>query len=681
MALWFVVKWFLRFYFLATDWIAETTHSSLRNLETWESSISQNRVAVLHPYTYRPLDPLTRDIRILRLRRRTAYPDIVCDFVYTAVDTAPHFEAISYTWGGESMTENIVVDGARVAVTPTVSRWLRYRRSFFSKAYLWIDAVCIDQANKEEKSAQIPLMGDIYSKADRTAVWLTHPADVTCRQANGARTLLMTLNALHMSGATTKNLQYMLQDKSTPYLQQLLAQPYFHRIWVIQEIALAKQVHLFYGTVTMNWDALAYAASVLHDGRLVGSLLQARASSSKRDSEMTNIWTSHISNMAGIAQIRRACLEGVKMEFSHSLAKTGSFTATVPHDNLFGLLGLVDDLPGSIVQPDYNEPLEKLYTRTTRHILEKPSQVSLLQLAGSGFPGAAHQQGLPSWVPDFGHSFNNRRKVYDADSSIIKATQATTNPDWNILEVDISAIDTISPVQTLNCTVFDHVQPVWEHDLKELESYPPDTSSDTLAHQRDQLQSLIDWYDEANSLAHNNPATTAHYPEDLDIAVTKTLCCNTPDDIQDTTDGTLGVERSRMTINVTRIMCQVYQENIDSTVQELNARIMELCGLTEHEWISVVSPEMNQFFFYLGATAGGKSFCILESGRMAMVPPGSRRGDSVVYIRGQRMPFVVRPARQDGFYELVGGCYVHGIPDVPCIFSLPDMKWHEASIV
>ncbi|KAH7376795.1 heterokaryon incompatibility protein-domain-containing protein [Plectosphaerella cucumerina] len=677
-AVFFILRWTVNPSFRAADCIAETMNTLMRNLEAWEFKISKNRLEALEPYTYRPLDPLKREIRILRLRRRNASPDIVCDFFRTTVDTAPPFEAVSYTWGGESMTENIVVDGGRVAVSPTVSKWLRYRRSFFSEAYLWIDAVCIDQANSDEKAAQIPLMGNIYTQATRTMVWLTHPADITNKDASSARSLLMTLNTLHLQNATTDQLRYVVSTEASIFpLQYLLSRSYFHRIWVIQEIALAKEVHLFFGSVTMDWEALAHTVLILHDARLAPSMIQSRTSSTKRDTTLAAVWATHISNMVGIVHMRRDCQGGEKTELISSLANTSSFTATAPHDNIFGLLGIADDLPASIVRPDYNEPVVELFARMTKHLLEKPSPVSLLQLAGTGFPYASRPKDLPSWVPDFSYNFNKRRIVYENRSILAMPTKSS---EWNVLNVEIFSFDRIATIQARTCSIFE-AKPVWEIDMDELQSGIPETPESENILQRDGLLSFVEWFDEAVSLAKESPTTLALYPGEIDLEVVKTMGCNSPEVLQDDPNGVLGVDRYRLALNVVRVMVRVYQECVDGYVGDAGERIRALCGVTLEEWASAVNPEMNQFLFSIGAMAGGKSLCILESGRMAMVPPGSRQGDAVLYIRGQRIPFVMRKTGMDDSYELVGGCYVHGVADWPSPGSIPESEWEEVSMV
>lgn len=674
-AAWFVTRWTIKTYFYTTDKSTSMAHACMRSVENWESSVSKDRVAALELYAYTPLDPCKREIRLLRVRRRTFRPEIVCDFIHVAVDEAPSFDSISYTWGGEALTDNIVVDGRRIAVTPTVSRWLRYRRSFFSEAHLWVDALCIDQMNRDEKASQIPLMGSIYTAADRTVVWLAHPADVSDSYA--ARSLLMTLAMLRRQGATTAQLQYVVsRDASMGALIRLLAVPYFHRIWVIQEIALARRVHICYGNVTMNWDALAFAALALSDSRLVGSMSR-NANVVARDA--ITVANMHLINIAGISAIRQGHQEGQRLSFLDVLAETYKSTATIPHDNILGVLGLIDDLPPDIVRPDYGEPVERFFARIARYAIARDSDFSLLQAAGSGYPASKRLTGLPSWVPDFTRDFDRRRKVRHSVSGLRMRNSGDKDIDYRVLTTDICAFDTIATLQTESCIMFEQHKPVWEihaDGLHDKRSEDPDSTSPST---QDQIKSFLTWHDDAIAVARANPVTVEMYPDDIDYEVISTMCTNSPEVLEDdASTGITGIARYRMCIAVMRVTLLVYETYPDEDGATMDARIKELCQTSQENWDAVVTPELNHFFFHIGATAGGKSFCVTETGRMAMVPPGSRAGDLVAYIRGQAIPFVLRPVGQESYFELLGGCYVHGVSDIG---GQVEQEWSEASIV
>jgi hypothetical protein len=123
-------------------------------------------------------------VRLLRL-----LPDhdrIVVGLVsYLLSDNVPASEALSYAWGTEASTEHIycITDPADqrkstetpFAVSPHLYEGLRCLRATAIGGrphWIWIDAICINQQDAKEKAIQVPMMSDIYSKAQRVVVWL-----------------------------------------------------------------------------------------------------------------------------------------------------------------------------------------------------------------------------------------------------------------------------------------------------------------------------------------------------------------------------------------------------------------------------------------------------------------------------------------------------------------------------
>lgn len=88
------------------------------------------------------------------------------------------YETLSYTWGQEEAKDSIFVEGKPVAITPNCSNAVRGLRRSDAIRTFWIDAVCINQADKDEKAQQVSMMGDIYARSQRTVVYLG-PGDGT----------------------------------------------------------------------------------------------------------------------------------------------------------------------------------------------------------------------------------------------------------------------------------------------------------------------------------------------------------------------------------------------------------------------------------------------------------------------------------------------------------------------
>lgn len=88
------------------------------------------------------------------------------------------YEAISYCWGEPIKDHSIICNGRELFVTKNCYDALFCLRNSFCTRTLWIDSICIDQTDtpsaQQERETQIPLMGDIYFKAQQVIIWLGH---------------------------------------------------------------------------------------------------------------------------------------------------------------------------------------------------------------------------------------------------------------------------------------------------------------------------------------------------------------------------------------------------------------------------------------------------------------------------------------------------------------------------
>ncbi|KAK4956233.1 hypothetical protein LTR10_005754 [Elasticomyces elasticus] len=111
---------------------------------------------------YKPLIPSKNEIRLLRVQ-----PNADRD-----ADGLAYY-ALSYTWGDLSNLPSIQVDGYALPITKNLHAALQtLRRSTDEVLTIWVDAICINQADLVEKSSQIPLMRNIYHYASEVAIWL-----------------------------------------------------------------------------------------------------------------------------------------------------------------------------------------------------------------------------------------------------------------------------------------------------------------------------------------------------------------------------------------------------------------------------------------------------------------------------------------------------------------------------
>jgi hypothetical protein len=130
-------------------------------------------------FEYQKLSRSGREIRLLELLLSSHHLSKfrpACRIFHTSLNTNPPFLALLYVWGDENDKRVILVVKRLFKVTRTLfdaTMGLRETESMI----VWIDAICINQLDDEEKSWQVRLMGDLYGKAYAVLAWLRALAD------------------------------------------------------------------------------------------------------------------------------------------------------------------------------------------------------------------------------------------------------------------------------------------------------------------------------------------------------------------------------------------------------------------------------------------------------------------------------------------------------------------------
>ncbi|KAF5694483.1 heterokaryon incompatibility protein het-6 [Fusarium denticulatum] len=129
-----------------------------------------------------PSLPSPSHIRLICLRPGTDEA-IYCELMVVSIDSAPSYEALSYTWGDPSITETITMTTQGFKTTQQFSITSNYFSALKRLRYknkprvLWIDAFAIDQSNLDERNYQVSFMSKIYSRAAGVIVYLGESSD------------------------------------------------------------------------------------------------------------------------------------------------------------------------------------------------------------------------------------------------------------------------------------------------------------------------------------------------------------------------------------------------------------------------------------------------------------------------------------------------------------------------
>lgn len=159
---------------------------------------------------------------------------IQCNIVETSLADPPDYEALSYCWGNPEMKTSILLQNKAFKITVNLFDALWCLRKENQKRLLWVDAICIDQTNIRERNHQVRLMRDIYKNACRTLIWLGRETEEIRR---GLALVPIWVRA-YQEKWTLRDCMWWEPDLclTLPCLWAILENPYFARVWVVQEV-------------------------------------------------------------------------------------------------------------------------------------------------------------------------------------------------------------------------------------------------------------------------------------------------------------------------------------------------------------------------------------------------------------------------------------------------------------
>ncbi|KAG4424247.1 hypothetical protein IFR04_002651 [Cadophora malorum] len=593
-------------------------------------------------YRYSELGP--GHIRLLKIPKRSNVAGLQCQIIRVLLASAPPYEAVSYCWGTDPPTRKIVVDGKSMKVLDSVYEVLCYRRSFREEKLLWIDSVCINQEDEAEKSEQIQLMRTIFSEAAGVLAWL---GDV--ENALIARIFISSLNSKsELLGMTTLDrlLDYRARhDFAWRFMGPVFSQPWFTRSWMLQEIALAKRVDLVFGGVSLDWEVFAEALPVLGNpllGRFLGS--------SDAEYEVTRPLLG-VKNAIIMENCRVLTRGDSDVTLDEVLQFSLQFQATKGHDKVYSVLGLVNDQTSESIVPDYNKPVEMVFTETMRSLIQSNSPLSSLHLAGCGTSG---QYNLPSWVPDWTNSsirpFHTSSTItYNAGTELASRVVIPPEIDAQFICIAGNIVDEIS--------VLGQMGPLVAEELKRREA--------RMIYREEHL--VYEWLKEAKLLAAKyvkKPYFVGQAPyreiQNEDEVLWRTI-------IDDQTEGKSPASAELATgYAALESYVGLSSSTLPGSISPFKQhRLPEDEHTLPREHLQDLSRSANTFLNHVAAASLGNCLAVTKSGLFAVVPPKTRVGDTLSIIWGAQTPYLMRPARTklegQETWELVGSCFVHGL--------------------
>ncbi|KAI2468564.1 heterokaryon incompatibility protein-domain-containing protein [Annulohypoxylon bovei var. microspora] len=559
------------------------------------------------------------------------------------LDDAPSYFALSYRWEKDKQDVPIHIDGMPLLIGPSLADALRRLAELGAQEtglnqdihvkWAWIDRICINQDDIQERSRQVHYMGSIYARAVRTLIWLEPDFETLLawqlisqiydifRKENSYAKCITDIPFRMYSDEHHAALGLPgWHDSSWQSLRRLFRQSWFTRVWIIQEVVLSREDPvIFCGLFRYPWDRLAWAASWM------------RRNGYLRLPQIPN----EIQNVDTIANIRR-CPDLWRLD---ALLVTTSVKchATDPRDKVYALLGLAMEskAPNGIphdLMPDYRLEVWQVYTNVAKFLLQEYKTLSSLTRT-TGVIGdksrAQRQQEfeqLPSWVPNW-CDFTVVERVVMKSLSWVPFSGRT--------EIQALGFPRLYNASAGLCAKFaDSVDP---------------TMLRLLGLQADVVVNAIPPSSELQSNGLHLCEECEQGPQMLSIlnAAISTL------------SGEMATEWIGSYIKATT----TEQYDLGGTTEEQmlkdgSAYLLRVFSRYAAQDISPIPPND---FQELIRTLRLMSFFITTSGKMGIGPSSTLVGDRVAVILGGGVPYILRA--EGSSYVFVGESFVHGLMD------------------
>jgi len=318
------------------------------------------------------------------------------------------FASLSYVWGKSRNMRVISVDGREVQVTANLESALRQLRSdglFSNRFLLWVDALCINQSDVEERAKEVQRMKEIYGSSWTVVAWLGAKTE----NSDAGIQLLRDMATFRDAGRE-RELETRLQDDpkflgSTCWmgLHQLVNCKYWKRLWIIQEVVMGGySVWIRCGSSIIDWETFCKGIAVLQE-----HLWLVKDRCLREDvSQDVGTWATLSSHLIyqDLSVLHQTPLsDNPGLAFGRLLDLAIATECTDPRDRVYALLGLLPNEVASLVRPDYTLSPSVVYTKIAQAFIHGYSTLDLLR---EGNPWGL--SGCPSWAADWTWSGRGR---------------------------------------------------------------------------------------------------------------------------------------------------------------------------------------------------------------------------------------------------------------------------------
>ncbi|KAM0704619.1 hypothetical protein Q7P35_008853 [Cladosporium inversicolor] len=620
------------------------------------------------PGSYEYAQLASNTIRLLRLSLEGT--ELRGELVNVHLGHSPVYSAASYHWGDEYEGEIKFKGGRSLRLSQTLYlALLRFTSEpGINLPLLWIDQICINQNDVDEREHQVGIMSDIYSGAAEVMVWLGDEDEVdnfpqlSCAiehlsKYTGKPTMTQVRKSLVKKGSSAV--------QGYRGLLSLWTRPWFERLWVRQEVALVEQVTFYCGTISFTLKELAKACEIqLTAARdLLSPEFRGKWSELARVTAMSFVQVARAFELFELVGATRRKGVYERQDLLDVLRYTFDLKTTKSHDRVYAIYHLSSATYHRKFWPAYEKSIEKLWLelatylsmdhttwndfRMGRSIAAAEPQQSgdgswnpacpAVILALSSTQENADCRGSLSWVPQFDMLGYHSAHKFDHYVHYSHCFAAGGKGEW---QPTVELCSRLCSQATLTMEGI---------TLSTVASIEEDTQQPSLGASPYEFESseywdfirkrLVAWYTKCHNYAGNPPSYDFNnlLRQGIDPRWMK------------------GSKSRPGMPNLGTFYKQVSDADIKVPAEAVECMYIGLLPFMVRDAWCVDDRDHRRILAVLA-----------HEGRKGWVPESTVEGDSVILIKGAPFPFVVRKGPEDGTHIVVGDAYFDNLEEPTC---------------
>ena len=345
-------------------------------------------------FTYVALPDPSKQFRLISFQPSSDDTRIDCQLEVHDIANSPPYYAISYHYGDSSAVDTILVNGQETQVNRNCWHALHQVRAQSRSGLFWVDSVCINQSDVNEKSLQVHRIAAIFSGAEQ--VWACFgPASgdsdfllhkLASFPAEDPTFTTKTPFAERSDDLQRRTVHWMISlgddfGRFATALKAFGARPFFSRMWIYQEVFLASNMKMLFGAEAASMQALQDVTKVC------SSLMMSFHPQSEYDhkdaqlelNELLNshdllVKVGHDSNLSAlrllVSQLQPRDKTGKAVDFGnvHGIVQVQEAVQRLqcqdPRDKIFAIISMFGST--CAIKPDYNISCFELALRVLR---------------------------------------------------------------------------------------------------------------------------------------------------------------------------------------------------------------------------------------------------------------------------------------------------------------------------